>query len=245
MKAVARNVLERVITARGYELKYAEASPRGFERFLAYAKQEGIDPGAVIDVGVGDGTPWLYSAFPDKKLYLFEALASFKPQLDRIAAAYNAEYHICALGETAGELDILVPRGVPSSSSVLKGTDAQNKRLGLQKDAQRVTVKRLDDFELAGAPFLLKLDVEGAELSVLKGATKTLASTVMVICEVGVQPRHQDEPDLADLSAFLKPHGFRLFDFIELSQERLGGRLSYVDVAFLRTTPAGFATKGH
>lgn len=239
MRALARRLLENIIHARGYELKYADASPMGFDRFLAYAQRDGIDPGAIIDVGVGRGTPWLYNAFPDKKLYLFEALETFRPTLDEIAATYDAEYHICALGETPGELDIHVPLGVPTSASTLTDTDALDERLHREKVVQHVPVKRLDDFPLVGAPFVMKLDVEGAELSVLKGATKTLAKTIMIICEVSVEPRRRGEPDLADLSTFLKQHGFRLFDFVEMNQERLGGRLSYIDVAFVRAAPIG------
>jgi hypothetical protein len=75
---------------------------------------------------------------------------------------------------------------------------------------------RLDDMiaELAlAAPYLLELDVQGAEAQALRGARKMLAQTNVVICE----------SDIADFQTINTEHvaaGFELYDITVL--QRLG-----------------------
>ena len=78
------------------------------------------------------------------------------------------------------------------------------------------------DSRLASAPqFLphfLKVDVEGADLDVLRGATETLNQSVFgVRIEVSFLERHQGAPFFGETDAFLRERGFRLF---HLSREQ-------------------------
>ena len=82
-------------------------------------------------------------------------------------------------------------------------------------------------------PLLIKIDVEGAELEVLRGAVKTLRDTEIVICEVGVEPRHTGQAELADVLVFMRSQGFRLFDIVDMDASR-NGALSYVDAVFAK-----------
>lgn len=47
-------------------------------------------------------------------------------------------------------------------------------------------------------------------------------------------PRFQNEPNFLELASYLNRCGFDLFDLVELAQDTLGGRLRYVDAAFIR-----------
>lgn len=61
-----------------------------------------------------------------------------------------------------------------------------------------ISVRRLDDFALS--PDFIKIDVEGAELQVLEGAVRTLASArPALLVERGERP---------EVTAFLSPHGY-------------------------------------
>ena len=67
---------------------------------------------------------------------------------------------------------------------------------------------RLDDIpETAGADFL-KLDVQGAELLVLKGAAKRLGDILVVHTEVEFLPLYKEQPLFGDIDACLRQHGF-------------------------------------
>ncbi|MEM7600055.1 MAG: FkbM family methyltransferase [Verrucomicrobiota bacterium] len=56
----------------------------------------------------------------------------------------------------------------------------------------------------------LKLDVEGAELEVLRGAGETLKNVLALQVEVSFTERHVGAPLFAEVDSFLIDHGFRL-----------------------------------
>jgi FkbM family methyltransferase len=74
----------------------------------------------------------------------------------------------------------------------------------------RMKTHRLDDIpEVADADYL-KLDVQGAELDILRGAARTLAGVSVVHTEVAFVPMYVDQPLFADVDAELRKHGFLL-----------------------------------
>jgi len=90
---------------------------------------------------------------------------------------HRADIHPIALGEKNGEAEMHLASREDSSSLLALG-DAQ-KRLFCMEEERRVTVpvRRLDDVVKAselGRPTLLKIDVQGFEFEVLKGATGLL-----------------------------------------------------------------------
>jgi FkbM family methyltransferase len=73
-----------------------------------------------------------------------------------------------------------------------------------------VETRRLDDIaETAGLDFL-KLDVQGGEMLVLRGAAERLKSALVVHTEVEFVPLYKDQPLFADIDAELRAHGFLL-----------------------------------
>ena len=58
-------------------------------------------------------------------------------------------------------------------------------------------------------PFLLKIDVDGAEMKVLAGATQTLASCSVVIIETGFK-------NMLERANCLHEAGFEIFDIVDL-----------------------------
>jgi FkbM family methyltransferase len=88
---------------------------------------------------------------------------------------------------------------------------------------------------------LLEIDVQGAELDVLRGAKRTLGDTLVVHAEAALHPLYRDQPLLADVLAFLRDAGFDLFDLPRLERYRYAGtdgrhparRLVRVDTSFI------------
>ena len=60
-------------------------------------------------------------------------------------------------------------------------------------------------------PFLLKLDVQGAEEAVLRGASEMLQNCQAVICEADIE-------DFQNLNRMLMDAGFVLYDITELER---------------------------
>ena len=111
---------------------------------------------------------------------------------------------------------------------------------------RRVVTHRLDDLPEARDADYLKLDVQGAELMVLRGAVKTLEKVLVVHTEAEFIEIYKKQPLFADLDGFLRAHGFVLHKFpslnalpfrTSLAEKFPGGKTSqlmWCDVVYVR-----------
>jgi FkbM family methyltransferase len=141
----------------------------------------------------------------------FEPVARECERLNQ-AARSGCRYLPHAVGD--GTPQIFRECNFPMTSSLLEPDTAL---LGMFHQLGEVTqvVKRtpvptvrLDDLpELRGADFL-KLDLQGGELMVLRGAERLLRELVVVHTEVEFLPMYLDQPLFGDIDAHLRAHGF-------------------------------------
>lgn len=80
-----------------------------------------------------------------------------------------------------------------------------------------VETTRLDDVKDCARPDLIKIDVQGAELLVLENGPDTVSNALVIETEVEFVPLYKGQPLFGDLHAFLRPLGFELHKFIDLS----------------------------
>jgi FkbM family methyltransferase len=85
------------------------------------------------------------------------------------------------------------------------------------KQIQPLATVRLDDIDAACSADFLKLDIQGAELSVLQHATHTLAGVSVVQTEVEFVEIYRDQPLFADVDSFLRAQGFSFHKFTYLA----------------------------
>lgn len=80
----------------------------------------------------------------------------------------------------------------------------------------RVKTHRLAEVPEVGEIDMIKIDVQGAELSVFKGAGKALESVMVIWTEVEFVPLYEKQPLFSDIDIFLREQGFLLhsFDYI-------------------------------
>ena len=77
-----------------------------------------------------------------------------------------------------------------------------------------VEAARIDSLYPDGGIHFLKLDTEGAELEILKGANSCLSDSVLgVRAEVPFAPILKDAPSFGDIHAFMLERGFELLNF--------------------------------
>jgi len=136
-----------------------------------------LDAGQVFyDVGANAGlfSIEVAASYRDAvEVHAFEPQSSLARSLALSAALNgfrNLHVHPVALGEYEGETELFVP-----------ATSIHASMIARDRNSQRVTCTRTSiDTEVArGAlppPDVIKMDVEGGELSVVRGATRTLAS---------------------------------------------------------------------
>ena len=117
------------------------------------------------------------------------------------------------------------------------GSSLFSERSNVPRSSERLVMHTLD--EIAGAtlqlasPLFLKLDVQGAELEILRGGAKTLAMAEVVQLEVQLLHYNQGAPPAAEVIAFMDRSGFALFDVAGFVRPN-GTDLVQVDLIFVR-----------
>lgn len=101
----------------------------------------------------------------------------------------------------------------------------------------RVPARTIDSVIAVGdaePPDLIKMDIQGGELKALNGAVGALQNVKALLLETWLTRSYGEEtPLLAELSAFLTPFGFRIFDFGDGFRSD-DGALYSVDACFVR-----------
>ncbi len=102
-----------------------------------------------------------------------------------------------------------------------------------------VLVSKLDEVSarlILEAPVLLKIDVQGFELAVLKGAEKMLSQVDCVVCEVSFQPLYQGQATFAEIYQLLLAAGFEYKGSLENLLSPVDGSIMQADAVFMRQT---------
>jgi FkbM family methyltransferase len=195
-------------------------------------------PGVIHDIGANVGT-WTLLA---KAIFPQAAVDAFEP-LDEAATAFQRQtarlsdvrLHRLALGPHAGEVDLEVTDFADATSVLPLSEDGRSTFQVDSKGRRRVPMATLDGLVASGAaraPDLLKLDVQGYELEVLKGADQALATARSVLCEVSFRRFYQGQALFAEILAHLQGRGFRLHAF---GPSLVPGQpLAQADALFLR-----------
>ncbi len=109
-----------------------------------------------------------------------------------------------------------------------------------------VPVGRVDDWCAAqgiGAIDLLKIDVQGAEVDVLRGASTILLDTMTVAVEISFFDLYERSNSFHDVESLLHPAGLRLYALAEVSDNPMNGRTDWVTAIYTRVSPAAISAE--
>lgn len=202
---------------------------------LDHLKAQGFAPATVFDIGAayGDFARQCHGVFPDARLVLVEPLAEYASALETtLASLPHAELVRAAAAAAEGELTFNVHGDLVGSSLYLEQEDSAVN--GVPRTVPAVTLDGLRAARSLEAPFLVKADVQGAELDVLAGATGVLAESEYVVLEVSFFEFFRGGPLFHDVVAFMHARGFVAYDVFGFQYRPLDGALSQADVAFVR-----------
>lgn len=206
---------------------------------LSHVASLGLKPATVIDVGAAEGsfTRACKLIFPRASYVLIEPLQEFAAALAELRLSVpGVSVRQVAAASRAGEVTFHVHSDLYGSSLLLENEGGPVN--GTPRTVPAVTLDELVGAEGASGPFLLKLDVQGAELDVLAGAPRTLAASELVVAEVSLYQAFENGPQLADVIAFMKARGFVAYDVYGFLYRPLDGALACVDIAFVKENSA-------
>lgn len=178
-------------------------------------------PVDVVDIGANpiDGDP-PYRLLLDAGLC---RVTGFEPQSEALAelrrqAGPHERYLPYAVGD--GNRHTLYLCATSGFASLLEPDERQLNlltdfpRLAQVVGRETVDTHRLDDLAEIDRIDLLKIDIQGGELSVLRAGGAKLARTVAVQTEVGFHRLYRDQPTFADVDLQLRDMGFAPHQFV-------------------------------
>lgn len=197
---------------------------------------------SVIDCGANEGQfgRAISTVFPDAQLYCFEPLEEPYGRLCVWAKTQNGRVQCFnfALGDKQGEVQMHRHDGHTPSSSLLASTShghlvyPQTRIESLSK-VQLTTLDQALHERLENMPrgILLKLDVQGFEDRVLRGATRVLSACTACVLEVCLDPLYENQAEFLELARLLKDADYHYAG--NLDQEYADdGRVVYFDAVF-------------
>jgi FkbM family methyltransferase len=208
---------------------------------LQNARSNGFQPRTIIDVGAfqGDWARMAARVFPDVPIRMFEANPEKERWLESVAHEIpKSQYRLALLGSAPSSSVTFHVGGM--GSSVLKESTL------IPQAARTLSMVTLDEAlgsEPLPHPFLLKMDVQGYEIEILKGAPQTLEKSGLVLLEVALLPYNQGAPLLADVVAYMQEHGFLVYDIAGFARRETDDTLFMVDLLFARKEGALRARK--
>jgi len=215
----------------------AMLSQAALDRILS----RGMRIGTVVDIGASNGM-WSASVmpyFPDAQYLLVEAQDVHLPELKKFTARHpNAHYVLKAAGEKAGTIYFDGDEPFSGQAMTERGRD------GLIE----VPVCSIDEEIAARAlpcPYLLKFDVHGFELPILKGARETLKNTALLVMECYNFEIAPESLLFHDMCRWFHDRGFRVADISEPLWRPGDHVLWQMDIFFVRADRPEFRQKSY
>jgi FkbM family methyltransferase len=206
------------------------------DRALYSMRSNGFHPSVVLDIGAYKGH-WMTlckQIWPKSSVLMIEASPERAEKLKRLALGRPDVAAKCALLGPSAKMETPFYEQDSSSSALPEAAK-------VNQPFTTLPMRTLDDLTrgtLFDRPDLIKLDVQGYEIEVLKGGTGALEFAEAVLIEVNLIPVYKGAPLLQDAVEFLAAAGFRAYDIASLIRRPLDGALWQADMVFVRNTSA-------
>jgi len=172
-------------------------------------------PMKILDIGanIGFWTNSVKAIWPDAEYTCIEAGPKYEKHLKEIAN----NYHIAVLGDSNREVKMYlreIDKGSKKKITYTKGSTV----FGIFKDHEIRQMQTLDQLVGKDAQFdLIKQDVQGAEIMIMKGAPEIFTRAKYVVQEVNTHKDKQfpDMPSESEMDEFMFELGFDHSEVIE------------------------------
>lgn len=240
-----KKLLKRIINKAGYTLKKTNVnSPNPLTtygkdyllfNFYDTLKKMGFTPNHIVDVGANHGT-WTREAlryFPKAHYTLLEPQNWLKKSFqDILDMNPKVQYFPLGAGEKEGSFHFTIVDRDDSCS--FRYSQEEAKAAGFEQiEIPVVTLNNLlanSDFPV---PDIIKIDAEGLDIAVLKGASNFFGITEIFMVEAGVVNKIFDNSFLK-LINFMDEKGYRLFEITDLNRPFSPSVLWLVELVFVK-----------
>jgi FkbM family methyltransferase len=236
---------------------------RGLESALKWSGVAS-EPRFVVDVGanIGQTLESFLSWWPTARCLSLEPLPAAFAELQDVVAKYSvrAEAINCGVGSSPGKLTLNGSNKQSTTSSfhkMNKSAETAQAHHGLRSTPSflelgaednyevEVSVEKLDDILTSSKNKsatwfnenrvdVLKIDTQGWELEVLRGATEVLKRTKVVLTEWQFDDIYGQPPPIHELDKILSDAGFRFWDISHIYKDLKTMRTLWVDLIYAK-----------
>ena len=207
-------------------LKVIKSDSR-LETFSDLKSLAGTQVSHIFDIGANHGETLseLKALWPDAKITGFEP----HPKLYRICKNRflnykNVQIEQIAFSDQEGHLKFTTSNHSLSFHGHLKYIDENTSEPLKQINIDTATLDKYASKHKIDKISLLKVDTEGHDLAVLKGATKLLDEERIdiIVCEVMFFEHFNGQPLFLEISKYMESKGYKIFDIREIKKNKSG-----------------------
>jgi len=199
----------------------------------------------IFDIGanIGQTTISLNYAFPNSQIFAFEPIKStYDTLIKKTAKIDRFRGFNYALGAHSGQKKVWLSSNSLINTLVSADDTGRDDRCEseISIPSEVVQIDTLDSFcktHQLGFIDLLKVDVEGYEMEVMKGAKNHLSQNLikLIYSEVSFIEGDKSHQYFCELHEFLLAYGFRLYGLYEVGRTNLNGNgcISYCNALFV------------
>lgn len=233
-----RNLTVGAVARLGFEIRRLE--PEANRRIRRYLNKVAFD--AIIDVGANTGQ----FATMLRTIGYTGRIISFEPGSQAFAALARAaakdpqwSIHNLALGAERGNVRLNISKATDFSSiRSFKPEMAQLEPTTIIEHTETIACETLDhllpQLNLAGSRILLKIDTQGFEDEVLRGAGLALQSIAAIQLELSAVPIYEGQVPMDEQIRRLSRLGFSMYDCWRGFAHRRSGQILEYDAIFSR-----------
>ena len=207
---------------------------------LQNLKKAGLTPNFAIDGGayIGEWTAEYKEVFPDSKVLMIEAQSSKEAILKSVCENFlNVNYHMALLAAKDNQELSFVENETISYTSLNPSIQTNEKKLSM-------TLNSIIEMNNYPYPDFIKLDVQGYEIEVLKGASKCLENSEICMLEVSIFDwGDRFVPLIPETLNFMNEHNFMAYDISHISRRPYDHALNQIDMFFVKKNSKLIALK--
>jgi len=241
-------LLNSLLERRGWTLVPLGRAPNERDLRLGLFRRlsnMGFSPRWVMDVGAhkGDWSRDAHIYFPQAHFTLVEPQEDLKPHLERFVQQHDgSDFVIAGAASSEGQKEFhVIPQSCSASSFAISHEESVSRGF-LRRQVRTVTLDSLCQ-QHGGFPEVLKVDAEGFELEVLRGARSLLGQTELIFLEVplffeGDQVGSESpegvyvRPSFHTLVQTMRESGYEPYDITDMNRRSHDDALYLMEMVF-------------